>query len=79
MTAAFILASAHEHAGSFWDEFFHLASDPAHLLFELVFSLVFDVLIVSIIWGVVIKKVIIPKIKKDAHAQFDEEHGIQHD
>jgi hypothetical protein len=70
---------AHVEAGSVWEEFLHIATDPAHLLFELLFSVVFDVIIVSLIWGVVIKKIIIPRIKKDVHAQFDEEHGFSHD
>lgn len=67
---------SHEGGAGVWEEFLELATDPAHLLFELSFSLVFDILIVSVIWGIVIKKIIIPRVKRDVHKELDAEHGI---
>lgn len=70
---------AHEHAGSdFWTEFIALLTDPAHLAFEFVFSIVFDFLIVTIIYGVIVKKVIIPRLRKSIHEEIDREHGMDH-
>lgn len=61
-----------------WEEFWQLATDPAHLLFELSFSVLFDVIVVSLIWGLIIKKMIIPRVKRDVHKEIDEEHGVEH-
>lgn len=74
-----ILLEIHNHAAEagIWEEFWQLATDPAHLLFELAFSMMFDVLIVSVIWGVIIKKIIIPRVKRDVHKEIDEEHGVE--
>ncbi|MBC9704868.1 MAG: hypothetical protein H9W81_07810 [Enterococcus sp.] len=70
---------AHEHTDvGFWAEFFSLLTDPAHLAFEFVFSIVFDFLIVTIIYGVVVKKVIIPRLRKSIHEEIDREHGVDH-
>lgn len=71
---------AHDHAGEgFWSDFMNIASDPAHWAFELMFSLIFDLLIVSLIYGVIIRKIIIPRLKKNLHEEIDKEHGIVHD
>ena len=76
---ATILLSAHEHGDeSWWQEFLELLVDPAHILFEVVFTLVFDVLIIAVGYNILIKKVIIPKLRKDIHREIDEEHGITH-
>jgi len=71
-----ILLHADGH-GPFWQEFISIATDPAHLLFELIFSVLFDVVLVSVIWGVIIKKIIIPKLKRDVHREIDVEHGLK--
>jgi hypothetical protein len=70
----------HSAGGSVLEEFIEIATDPAHLLFELAFSVIFDILIVSVIWGFIIKKIIIPRVKRDVHREIDEEHGVaEHD
>ena len=66
----------HVSGGDFWEEFWGIATDPAHLMFELVFSIFFDVLIVSVIYGILIKKFLIPKLRKDIHKEIDREHGF---
>lgn len=71
---------AHEHAegGTFWENFTHIASDPAHWAFELMFSIIFDVVIITLIYGVIIKKFIIPRLTKKIHDEIHEEHGTTH-
>jgi hypothetical protein len=66
---------AHEHA-DFMTEFADLLSSPAHWAFELLFSVLFDLIVISLIYGIVIKKVIIPRLKKTLHDEIDKEHGI---
>lgn len=76
------LAEAHEHDHSghgLWEEYWGLLTDPAHLLFELTFSLAFDILVVAVLWGILVKKVIIPRLRRDIHKEIDAEHGITHD
>ena len=75
------LLHVHAHEGeSFWDEFAAVAFDPAHILAEFLFTIVFDFLIITLIWGIIFKKFILPKMKKQIHDELDEEHGItRHD
>jgi hypothetical protein len=64
----------HEEHADFWVEFFGLLTNPAHIAFEFVFSLVFDFLIV----GLVVQKIIIPRLRKTLHEEIDREHGVEH-
>lgn len=82
-TATIIINRAEEHHGheeglSFTEEFTELVSSPAHWLFELMFSVLFDLIIISLIYGVIIKKFLIPRLRKSIHAEIDREHGIEH-
>ena len=61
------------------ESFVEIATDPAHILAELVFTLVFDLVIIAFIWGVIFKKLLLPLITKKVHAEIDIEHGYSHD
>lgn len=63
---------------SWVDEYLHLLQDPAHWMFEITVSIIFDLLVVGLIWQVVIKKHIIPKLRKEIHAEIDREHDLEH-
>lgn len=65
-------------SADFWTEFMSLATDPAHIAFEFVFSLVFDFIIVTLLYGIVIQKYLIPKLRKSIHEEIDKEHGVEH-
>lgn len=56
------------------ETWWELVTDPNHIVAELLWNLVFDVLFVTVLYGVVWKKVILPKL----HAQFDKQHGLTH-
>ena len=74
-----ILATEAHHAhegGDWWTEFLGLWVDPAHLLFELTFTIVFDFLIIAVIYRVIILKLIVPRLRREIHAEIDAEHGI---
>lgn len=68
----------HAAGASFMEEFTELLSSPAHWAFELVFSLLFDIIIISLGYGVIIKRYIIPRLRKSIHDEIDKEHGIEH-
>lgn len=72
-----ILLETHAaHGGSFTEEFMELLNSPAHWAFELLFSILFDLVIITLLYGILIKKVIIPKLRKSIHDEIDKEHGI---
>lgn len=70
--------AGHSHTGDFWTDFMNLLTDPAHLAFEFVFSVAFDFIIVTLLYGVIVQKVIIPRLRKSIHEEIDREHGVEH-
>jgi len=71
-----ILLHSEAHGG-FWEEFLAVALDPAHILAEIVFTIVFDGLFIALVWGVLFKKIILPRLRKQIHEDIDKEHGIE--
>lgn len=70
----------HDHSSwdEIWTEYIQLLSDPAHLMFEATATIIFDLIVIGFIYGVVIRKFLIPKLRRDLHKEFDKEHGIDH-
>jgi hypothetical protein len=72
----------HEHEEhvneSVWEHAWEIFTDPAHVLAELGWTLLQDVLIIGVLYGLVFKKIILPKLRKDIHEEIDAEHGITH-
>lgn len=68
-------AHDHDQEHGFWEGYFGLLTDPAHLAFEVTFSIFFDIIVV----GLIVQKLIIPKLRKDIHKEIDQEHGITHE
>lgn len=69
----------HEHETDFWTEVINITFDPAHIMAELFWAVIFDVIIITLLLNVVFKKYILPKLRKDIHKEIDDEHGIEHD
>jgi hypothetical protein len=65
--------------GNIWQDFLTVAFDPAHILAELFFTIVFDGVIIALLYGVVFKRFILPRLRRDIHRQIDAEHGVGHD
>lgn len=65
-------ASAHL---SLWQDYLQTQFDPAHLLSETGFTIVFDVIIGWLIWGKILK----PRLMKEVHKEIDAEHGVTHE
>ena len=69
----------HEHVDeTVWQHAWEIFTDPAHILAELGWTVIQDVLIIGLLYGVVFKRVILPKLRKDIHKEIDAEHGIEH-
>jgi hypothetical protein len=60
------------------ETWWEIATDPNHIIAELIWTVIFDGLFVWFLYGVVFKRLILPKLRKDIHKEIDEEHGIQH-
>lgn len=69
---------AAEGAGTWWDEYVHLLQDPAHILFEITLSVVFDFVIIYLGYQLFIKRVVIPRIRRELHREIDAEHHVEH-
>lgn len=66
----------------FWVEAWNVTLDPAHIFAELIFTIVFDGLVIAVLYNLVFKKFVLPIMKarlaKEIHQEIDAEHGYQH-
>jgi hypothetical protein len=68
------MAQAHDEDLSVWEEAWSIFIDPAHIMAELGWTIIQDVVLIWLLYGTVWKKVILPRL----HAKFDKEHNITH-
>lgn len=64
----------HQHE-TWWDIF----TDPNHIAAELGWTIIQDFVVLWLLYGVVFKKCILPKLTNKIHAEIDKEHGIEHE
>ena len=76
-----LVLKADEHSGNigFWDELWSITLDPAHIVAELIFTAIFDGLIITVAYNLIFKKFILPKLRRDIHKDIDDAHGEVHD
>ena len=60
---------------TWWDIF----TNPPHIIAELLWTLIQDVIIGWFFYGIIWKKYVFPKLRRDIHREIDEEHGVTHD
>ena len=70
----------HEHheETSVLQEAWSIFTDPAHIMAELGWTIIQDLLIIGVLYGIVFKKILLPKLRRDIHKEIDIEHGIEH-
>jgi hypothetical protein len=70
----------HEHHEeiSVLQEAWSIFTDPAHIMAELGWTIIQDLLIIGVLYGIVFKKILLPKLRRDIHKEIDIEHGIEH-
>lgn len=77
--AMFALHSAEPPpAGSWFDDYIGLLHDPAHILFEITISILFDFFIVYFGYNFVFKTKIVPRLRREIHKEIDDEHHVAH-
>ena len=64
----------------FWSEYLHILSDPAHMMAEITFMLIIDVIVLGAVWPLMKKAVhrTVEKRVQEEHAVIDTEHGVSH-
>lgn len=62
-----------------WEEAWAIFTDPSHIIAELGWTIIQDVVIIWLLYGTVFKKIILPRLRKEIHKEIDEEHNIKHD
>jgi ABC-type nickel/cobalt efflux system permease component RcnA len=72
-----MLAEAGTACTSLWCDYLSTQFDPAHLLSELGFTIIFDLILVWLVWGKLIKPYLDKRVNQ-AHTDFDTDHGITH-
>jgi hypothetical protein len=74
------IAAEHDSAEhDLWGEAWSIFTDPSHIIAELGWTIIQDVVIIWLIYGTVFKKIILPRLRKEIHKEIDEEHNIKHD
>jgi hypothetical protein len=63
---------------SLWEETWEIFSDPAHIISEVAWHIIIELVLIAFVYGVVIKKIILPKLRKEIHKEIDKEHGYEH-
>jgi hypothetical protein len=75
-TLTTVLADGDAHANlPLWKDYLQTQFDPAHLLSETGFTVVFDVVLGWLVWGKILK----PRLVKSVHKEIDAEHGVNHE
>ena len=68
-------ASGDSLLGEAWAIF----TDPSHIIAEVAWTIIQDVVIIWLLYGTVWKKMVLPRLRKEIHKEIDEEHNISHD
>ncbi|RNL79689.1 hypothetical protein [Nocardioides marmorisolisilvae] len=64
------------HGGGFLHEYWSILTDPAHVSVELTLTLLFDGLLLGVLWPLI--RAYFNHVLERQHAALDEEHGIVH-
>ena len=65
--------------GTWWDQYLHLLQNPAHWIFEITVQVVIDLVILYFGYQILWKRVVLPKVRRDIHAEIDRDHDLIHD
>ena len=69
---------SHETSGNVLVDAWEIFSDPAHFIAEIGFSLIIDFVIIFLGYQLFIKKLVIPRLRKQIHKELDQELNIDH-
>jgi hypothetical protein len=56
-----------------------IVTDPNHIIAEVIINILFDGLIIALGYGIIIKKVVMPYLRKNIHKYIDDRHDMKHE
>jgi hypothetical protein len=56
-----------------------IVTDPNHIIAEIIINALFDGLIIALGYGIIIKKIVLPYLRKNIHKYVDDKHGVNHE
>ena len=76
-----LLFKSHEEgdSGSVWTDAWHIFTSPDHIIAEIGWTIIQDGIVLWLFYGIVWKRVILPRLRKQIHKEIDEEHNIVHE
>jgi hypothetical protein len=77
----FDMAAQHgsETEHDLWGEAWEIFTDPSHIIAELGWTIIQDVVVIWLAYGILFKKIILPRLRREIHKEIDAEHNIKHD
>lgn len=54
-------------------------TDPAHIIAEVGFTIVMDGILLYLVYQLLFRKVLLPRLSNRIHSEIDAEHGVDHD
>jgi hypothetical protein len=57
----------------------NILTDPNHIIAEIIINFIFDILIITLGYGIIVKKIILPYLRKNIHKYIDTKHNIEHE
>lgn len=70
---------AHSEGESWVTEYWDLLIDPAHAMSEITMSILWDIVIITLLYQLLVKRVLYPRWVNRVHKEIDAEHGVDHD
>ena len=56
-----------------------IVTDPNHIIAEVIINIVFDGLIIALGYGIIVKKVVMPYLRRNIHKYIDTKHNMEHE
>lgn len=70
---------SHEHTENILLDAWGIFTDPGHFIAEIWFTLVIDFLVLFLGYQLLVKRVLIPRLRKQIHRELDAELKIDHE
>jgi hypothetical protein len=74
-----LLFLVENQSANVWDDAWSIFTSPGHIIAEVSWTIIQDVVIIWLLYGTVFKKIILPRLRREIHKEIDEEHNISHD
>lgn len=71
--------SHHEHTDNILMDAWGIFTDPGHFIAEIWFTLVIDFVVIFLGYQLLVKRVVIPRLRKQIHQELDAELKINHE